>query len=504
MILPFHKNPNVTWSLVFCILALSFILLAWQRMLTDGITGDEGFYLLCGHLTADGQKPYADFGFTQPPAFLWLCARMLPLLDWSVSGIRTLNVILICLSLTFASLHLYQSKGPLAALLVWILAIASPGWIDASVLGKPHALGGLILTMASIVVLSTHRIAVRWGLFLLLASFGCLTRFTLAPYFAICFLLLLVETPTWKWRSAAIIVFILSAASIIYSIHGGNWEGFYFWTIDYHMLRVLPPKGDGRIPAYMHMLDGWRHAPMVWIALILSLLIRRTDRKTRVASLGLVITALSVVSTERSYGDYATPFVPAAIFLLATIVGPKFDDFRHIRLWPVLFPICMVIVVWFGWSNRPVLSVHPDRNYLKCVAETAAFVKQHLIQGSQVVSSVPEIPVEARLRMPLKLSMGRFSLSETIDQQRADRIGVCTPIDFFQFLKDRDTKAFIGSTQAFNNFAFSIPEIYYTSEYFISQFQILLETQYSLCHVNSHYVVFLRKPSNPAGDNTEE
>lgn len=501
---PFTPTLKAAWFFALSVLALSFILLTFDRMRSVSINADEGFYLLCAQLTAEGYTPYADFGFTQPPAFIWAYARFLPLLNWSVCGIRTLNVILICSSLTFASLHLYQSKGSLAALLIWILAIASPGWIDASVLGKPHALGGLILIMTSIVVLSNHRIAVRWGLFLLLASLGCLTRFTLAPYFVVCFLLLLVETPTWKWKFAAIIVFILSSASIIYSIHGGNWEGFYFWTIDYHMLRVLPPKGDGRIPAYMHMLDGWRHAPVVWIGLILSLLIRRTDRKTRIAGFGLAITALSVVCTERSYGEYITPFVPTAIFLIAAILGPRFDDFRHLRSWPFLLSITMILVVWFGWVYRPVMWTTSDRSYLKRVAETTTFVKQHIPRGSQVVSSVPEIVVEAEMRMPLKMSMGRFSLSETIDQQKADRIGVCTPIDFFRFLKDRDTKAFIGSTRPYNNFGFSIPEIYYTSEYFISQFQILLETQYSLCHINSHYVVFLRKPSDPAEDNMEK
>ena len=145
-----------------------------------------------------------------------------------------------------------------------------------------------------------------------------------------------------------------------------------------------------------------------------------------------------------------------------------------------------------------------DRSYLESVAETVAFVKQHVPRNSQVVSSVPEIAVEARLRMPLKLSMGRFSLSETIDQQKADRIGACTPIDFFRYLKDHNTKAFIGSTRPFDNFGFSIPEIYYTSEAFISQFLSLLESQYSLCHINSHYVVFLRKPSNPAEENMDE
>jgi len=501
---PFQKKSNIPWGIILLVLALSFILLASHRMLVAGMNTDEGFYLLCSHLTAEGYKPYSDFGFTQPPGFLWVYARVLPLLDWSVSGIRTLNVILICISLTFASLHLYQSKGSLAALLIWILAIASPGWIDASVLGKPHALGGLILIMTSIVVLSNHRIAVRWGLFLLLASLGCLTRFTLAPYFVVCFLLLLVETPTWKWKFAAIIVFILSAASIIYSIHGGNWEGFYFWTIDYHMLRVLPPKGDGRIPAYMHMLDGWRHAPAVWTALILGLLIRRIDRKTRIAGFGLAITALGVVCTERSYGEDMTPFVPAAMFLLASIVGPRLDDCRDMHSWRLLFPTGMMLVIWVGWLLRPVMWTTIDRSYLESVAETVAFVKQHVPRNSQVVSSVPEIAVEARLRMPLKLSMGRFSLSETIDQQKADRIGACTPIDFFRYLKDHNTKAFIGSTRPFDNFGFSIPEIYYTSEAFISQFLSLLESQYSLCHINSHYVVFLRKPSNPAEENMDE
>lgn len=499
---PFLKKPDLIWGIVLFILALSFILLAYHRMLVAGMGTDEGFYLLCSHLFAEGLSPYSDFGFSQPPGFLWVYSKIMPLLDWSVSGIRMANVIIICLTLTIASLYLFESKRPLPSVLVWILAFASPGWIDASVLGKTHSLGGLLLLMASIVVLSNQKVAVRWGLFLVLASFGCLTRFTLAPYFVVCFLLLLVDTPTWKERIAAIIIFVILAVAVVYYIHGGNWESFYFWTIDLH--RKGHWRFTGAIPGYVNMLDGWRHAPAVWIVLILCLSLRRIDRSIRIIALGLVISALGVVSSGSSYGEYVTPFVPAAMFLLASIVGPRLDDCRDMHSWRLLFPTGMILVIWFGWILRPVMWVTIDPSYLESVAETVAFAKQHVPKGSQVVSSVPEIAVEAGLRTPLKLSMGMFSLSLSIDQDRADRINVCTYGDLLQYLDDYNTKAFIGSTRGFDNFTFSIPELCYVPETVVSQSRDILHSNYSLCHVNSHYVVFLRKPLDPTEDNKVE
>lgn len=494
-----HARFPSVWRTMVVVLAAAFVWLVVLRMLAVGVNSDEGFYLFCSRLVADGWMPFGDFGVTQPPFFLWICSVFLPFFGWSLTGIRLLNIALIVITLVLASIRLTSSRRTLSLFLLWILGIASPGWIDASVVGRPHALGGLILVLTVLTVSSDKSLRTRWIVFMALAAIGCLTRFTLFPFFLFCFGLLLFETRGWRLRLLAVSCGVAFGGIVILLVSGGAWDSFYFWTVDYHLLRELPTREEGRIPVYMHMLDAWRHAPVVWVGLTMGIFLPRIDWKTRMLAVGLVVTVLLNVSTYRSYGDYVTPFVSPSILIVSLFLIPFQRGCCMNWKWLAVISIAAACLIATGWFLRPYMWKRYDSGYIDDLKGVTDYVISNLPVGSQVVSSVPEVVVGARMRMPLKLSMGRFSVSQSIAPVWAERLHVCTPDELIEFLKDEETMAFIGSTGSFDNFRLSIPDLYFMSDAFREAFRNVVESHYDLKYQNSHYIVFLRNPNSEDG-----
>lgn len=485
---------SLIWRAIVFVLAGAFVWLACFRMLAVGVNPDEGFYLFCSRLVADGWMPFRDFGVTQPPFFLWIGSVFLPFFGWSLTGIRLLNVALIVIALVLALIRLVRSRRTLSVFLLWIMGIASPGWIDASVVGRPHALGGLILVLTVLTVSSDRPLGTRWFVFTALAVVGCLTRFTLFPFFLFCFGMLLFEIRGWRLRLLAVSGGVAFAGIVAFSVSGGAWDSFYFWTVDYHLLRELPTREGGRIPVYMHMLDAWRHAPVVWMGLVVGLFLPRIDPKIRILAVGLVVAVLLNVSTYRSYGDYVTPFVSPSILIVSLFLNPiQSGFFGNWRSLVGLF-VAAACLIATGWIFRPYMWKKNDSGYIDELKGVTDFVTSALPVDSQVVSSVPEVVVGSQMRMPLKLSMGRFSVSQSVSPDWAERLHICTPNELIQFLKDDATKAFVGSTGAFDNFRLSIPDLNFMSDSFRNEFRSTLESRYVLVYQNSHYIVYLKIP----------
>ena len=467
-----------------------YVMYSSVALLKGGFEPDEGFYLFAAKLVSEGERPYADFGLTQPPAHAWLGSVVLPYLGWTVYGTRMLGLILSCCTVIVGSIFLLRKKGWFSVVVFLLLFLSSPGWMERATIGKPFALGGFVILISGAIVLSDIPIVWRWWLYTAFSAIGCLVRLPLAPMFIIGSVGLLYSLPNNKTRIAFFFGSVLVSFLVLVSIGWKCWDSMLFWLVDYHRLRIMPPGGI--FPLSYIIKDGLSHSTMSWLLLLFAMWYQRKNVLFLGLCVGVLMSLIFNLGSYRGYGVYVVFFIPLSILLVSWGLGPVIDNIRH-SFKPYLIYVAMGSVVFGGWMfrNAPYGWEHSD--YLEEYDSVVRFVRRTVRPASQIVATTIEVPVSAGFNVPNKLAMGMFGFTTSLSQERADQVHFSTVSDIIGFLEDPSTDAWVGSTMFKLNYSWSSPDQLRIFDEDRSAIIKCLEDNYRVSYMNKYYVVMLRK-----------
>jgi hypothetical protein len=344
---------------------VSLVLLGVVFVRHGRINADEGFYLMTARMVADGQVPYRDFGITQPPGLLWVAAPVLPLIGWSLAGIRTLNLILAVLATLAGVEVLRRRSGWLAAGSFVMLLVISPGWLSFMAKGKTYALATLCVLIASLALTATGSVVRRWLMFTLAAAAGACTRLPTVAFFLVGWIYFFVIAGNARRRSWGVGLSLAGAAALIALCTGGAGRESWFWMVRWHLL------GDASRTAVSRWVGCFDLAPATWIGLLLLLPVlarRQIPVALRVLAASIAVAVVAAVGTPAGYGEYAAPLVPAASLLVVCAV-PHISTFSDVRRRSLL-AAAVVVGLLLGLLRLPEFSFGVTQD----AAEAAAFL----------------------------------------------------------------------------------------------------------------------------------
>lgn len=447
------------------------------------LNADEGFYLLSARLIADGKVLFHDFGITQPPGLSWVYSLLLDFLGWDLLGVRLAGLMLTVVSMLIAICALKARYGWLVVVFFLALLLSSPGWLAFVTKGKTYALTGLATACVTALAISERTGWTQWVMFVVLAAIGCLTRLSSVVFFLMFVLWFLRFGSSVSVRVIAVIGALIGGVCLVALVCWGNVNVAKFWMVDFHTAAAA-----GRSLSY-RWLGLFQLAPW-WILVIPACCFAwKRDSAVFVAAIASLLAIVANVAPSHGYGEYATPFVvPSAIVTSIMFYGRFHYDLRsHVRA-SVLMPAlaCFVVCNWFAFPDL-------DYSVLDDAADAARFVRESVEPSQQMIATMPEVAVAAERKVPLSLVMGKFAFSESLSDEMAISVGMVTPQQLGSLMADENTAGLILSAYPSWNFAWSMPELRFTSNDALDVIRRVIGEEYYLAYNNKNYVVFLRK-----------
>ena len=308
----------VLWLALGLVVALHVLSARWH-ILYGGLNADEGFYAVATRAVAQGEIPYRDFGFTQPPLVLYANALPLRLLGFGLFPQRSLNALWAAGALGLAAWWLARRTHPAWGLaLVPLFSLCTP-WMYFIHLGKTYGLTTQLVMLATWAFLQLPAGPRRNFTLGVLAALGTGTRLPAAPLFGVLWLLALWpgRRPTARELLAAFGGAGLGATFVLLPFLLADAAAMKFWTLDLHRLSL--PTRTWNL--------SWREvaalAPGVWLLAIVALAFAaRRRRFTR--DLGVMLAAAAALAANLLpggvYEEYGVPFVlPLAVAAAALL-----------------------------------------------------------------------------------------------------------------------------------------------------------------------------------------
>jgi hypothetical protein len=312
----------------------------------------------------------------------------------------------------------------------------------------------------------------------------------LAAFFAAGGVGLLLNTPACKTRIVVLILTPVLAALTISIVVFGAWEQAWFWNIDFHR-RVSYDR-----QVLMRLNEFFALAPAIWIGLATALFtsfgkLRPTHR---IATIALLVGLAANLSRRTTYGEYVTPFVPAAAMLVAPWLVAQMKKIN-------LFTRTAVVALAAGLPllYLPKLSLTGLAN----AATASSIMREHLPHGGLVVASMPELAVASGHPTYPQLAMGKFSVTEDFSDTDAERRHMVTPRKLIELLVDPRTCGVALSRYDVWNFAWSLPSMHGLSPESKNKIVETLATNFDMIYNSEEYAVFMRKtpaPDTGSGD----
>jgi hypothetical protein len=198
---------------------------------------------------------------------------------------------------------------------------------------------------------------------------------------------------------------------------------------------------------------------------------------------------------EGGYGEYAVPLLPACA--LAVAVTSRDLVARMIKRGKyVLISVLIVVAIASGWIQRPQIDTH----LLEDARDAAGFVRESVAPDQWVVTSMPEVAVAALRSVPFDLAMGKFAFTESMSESKAAWMHMVTPARLVALLEDPRCGAVVLSAGQSWNFAWSLPELVYTSAAGMKSIKDVVNARFEVAFTSSNYVVLLPRGRGRAAD----
>ncbi len=442
---------------------------------------DEGWYLYAAKLTSEGQVPYRDFAFTQPPMLPMVYSVAYPWVrQFGLLGGRAITWAFGTLGLLFAT-WLAMRAGPrkaqrLTGGLCFILIAMNVYQSYFTTVVKTYALASLflcagLLALAFVGPRRGFRAAVAAGFLLACAA---ATRISLGAALALGGFYLLAcrrRLKAWAWLDFGLGGMVGLAVTLLPFMMLGR-DGFRFGVIEYHSLREAGPwlaQIAYKIGCLSRLAQAYFPAAVGGLFLLILagryLLLRAgPDERTDISPeypgpddiaprfnmfLWITVVALALVhlAAPFPYDDYQVPFYPVFCAALASTGArwwlreevrryggsPELRSARRLAILTVTWLACGLYAFssplaqsWFVAGRDRIWWRLRDQSPVAQLQDTAKWILDlnKPAGGTQLLTQDTYLAIETDLAVPHGLEMGPFSYYPDWERSRAESIGV--------------------------------------------------------------------------------
>jgi hypothetical protein len=503
---PLIRGPYLA-LLLLALVTLGYIAAAAFHVAFGPLNVDEGFYAAAARAVWQGEVPYRDFGFTQPPLLPYVDGFVLGLTRFGLFEQRIVNGVWGALALVIGARLLARrcGLGP-AALFVAVFAL-TPAWLYNVHLGKTYGLLSLLVMLSATVYLENPRGPRRCIILSVLAVLGIGCRLPSLPFFAALWLGALLDDkrPHLTEIGAAIGSLFVAAALVLLPFYLAAPEASVFWTVDFH--RISVPAREWRLT--------WQTiaalAPVVW-GIVAFAVARATKhrawprRETILIGAGLLALATNCLP-QGAYQEYGVPFLPPLALgglLLALKPGVTWSPARGTLAAVTLVLLSFAVGPALSWpslaqSQRtfpsawlPLNAPPYDFGLAANVRNARATVQRLLPPDQPFIGPNLILAIEANRPIPRRLRMSSFSLTEDFSPEQADRLHLLTFTELRSMLLDIDVTV-VGFMQTkLLNYAWSVPSFHFPDDHETAALHRLVNRYFVTVHNDRNFAVLAR------------
>ncbi len=470
---PFPLGPRIApWLVGILVLVVYFLGARWH-VLHGGQNTDEGFYAVATRAVAQGEMPYRDFGFTQPPLVLYANALPLRVVGFGLFAQRAVNGAWAALALLLAAGWLARRTSVAWGLLLALaFALAAP-WMYFNHLGKTYGFTTLLAMLAAWVFLARPAGAKRNFLLALLAAFGVATRLPALPFFGVLWLFALWprRAPTARELAAALGGLALGSAIAWLPFWLAAPEALKFWVFDFH--RISVPKK----PWHLAWTEIATLAPAVWLltGFALAALLARgrwPTRETAVLLAALAALAINLLPAG-VYDEYGTPFLLPLAAASAALVSDALSTHARATLLAVVLLVALAAAQFLpaplllnrhrperrGTASQWLTPKTPpyQRDLPLQLAAARRAVSTLLAADAPFVGPDLILAVESGRRVPPELRMGAFAFTAELPPAEAARLHLATRAQLDAWFSDPAVTALALFKRDELNYNWSVP-----------------------------------------------
>ncbi|HEY8995927.1 MAG TPA: hypothetical protein VIM71_14780, partial [Lacunisphaera sp.] len=490
---------------------------AWWHIHHGALNPDEGFYAIATRAVAQGEVPYRDFGFTQPPLLLYANSMPLRAIGFGLFQQRFINGIWAMAALVLAAVWLARHTRPAwGVAFVGFAAMSSP-WMYFIHLGKTYGFTCLLVMLGAWAFLEMAEGRRRNLVLGLFAALGIASRLPAAPYFG-----LLAVLACWSGRPSLFGNIGACAAGLALGLGVlalPFWlvapDAVRFWVFDFHHVSV-PLK-----TWHLRWQEIATLAPAAWLLGLTGFAATLRQRRPSDRTLGVFAAACVALAVNLLpggvYEEYAVPFLLPLVVAAAALLHEPGKLFRpaygyglivvlaatQLLTAPLLFRDVLpqrkgTLSMWLPY-NAPAYNRDLPRQLAaarKIVAEAApendSFVGSNLILAAETGR-----PVAAELRM------GPFAFTKDMPFERAAHLHLATATQLDRWFDDPRTGTLAFFPNSLLNYNWSMPSFgLLPDEIRAARYARVLQ-QYDVRFAEGDFVVLVRKPGiNPCSGST--
>jgi hypothetical protein len=456
------------------------------------VNADEGFYAYASFAVMQGQVPYRDFAYTQMPVLPYLQGAVMSFSGFGIRQQRWVNVCLGALSLALGIAMWNRLKLHPVTSWALIMAWCSCGpLIYYNTIGKTYAMAQLLIVATGGCLLLKTSPGIK---LLLLSLAGTLTlgcRLTMAPAVLILWIgLVVLHRKQMSWL-LLLCVPLLTVLVILGPFFFADPLNAIYWNWTYHLQSIMPPHDS------LVLLESFYIVPAIALLVIVGISILACKRETLRTPAGWIFLAgligwLLSVSLPATFIDYAIPCLPLLIVGFGLLLKQVHLPTSALGLGSLI----LLAAITVGVVKTPRFIA---KGYLEAVDRTVGFVQANTKPTDVILTSMPEIPLEAGHPIFPGLELGKFAVTAEMDDKTADDRKIITFNQLFLAIERRSAPVIVLSGVHSWNFGWSIPSIRpLTPDYYLKFAELLLRN-YDCVGANEYFLVFkIHDPLNHA------
>ena len=505
---PTKSSARTAWLVVALAAGLHVASAAWHVGF-GGMNSDEGFYAVATRAVAQGEMPYRDFGFSQPPLVLYANCLPLSAVGFGLFAQRAVNGLWAALALALAARWLAgRTRWEWGVALAVGFSLSAP-WMYFIHLGKTYGFTTLLVMLAAWAFLTLCAGPRRNAVLGLLAALGVGTRLATAPFFGLLWLLALWpgRRATAREVLAAVLSAGLGAAAVALPFWLAAPESVKFWVIDLHRLSL--PYRDWRV--------GWDEiatlAPATWTMSGVAVTVVLRRRRLASREVGVMLASSAALAANLLpggvYDEYGVPFLLPLAAAAAALVSDEMASRSRAAVTAVA--ACLVAAQFLA---APILSRVPlaRRGVASCwltptappynqalptqLAIARQIVEHSLAPGAPFIGPNLILAAETGRNVPSGLRMGPFSFTVEIPPDRAARLHLVTHEELDVWFARPDVTVLAFFPRQVFNYGWTMPTFGQLSEDFHAQWFAPLRRDFAVAYeTDADFLLLVRKPA---------
>ena len=506
-------SPGLVVALAVVVVAIVHLASARWHVRYGSLNADEGFYAIATRSVANGEMPYRDFGFTQPPLVLYTNALPLRFAGFGLFQQRAVNGLWAALALALAAWWLARRTRPAWGLgLALVFSLSAP-WMYFIHLGKTYGVTTLLAMLAAWAFLALRPGPRRNFTLGVLAALGVGARLPAAPFFGVLWLLALCpgRRPRVREGLAALGGVALAGAIVGLPFWLADRDAMKFWVVDFH--RASVPLKDWSLT--------WREiaalAPAVWLlgALALGVVVGR--RRFAARETGVLLAAGAALAANLLpggvYEEYGVPFLLPLAAAAAALVYDECQTRKNAIAMALATTLAAAQLLTAPLSSGNArrsrsgtasawLTPHaPPYNFLLPAQLAAArrVVETSLAPGAPFIGPNIILAAETGRSVPPPLRMGPFSFTVEIPPDQAARLHLATHEVLDEWFARRDVTLLAFFKRRELNYGWSMPSFDQLREDFHLQWFAPIRRDFATAYGSGDdFLLLVRKPAAPS------